>query len=301
MRDEQHSLQPLLTALRELERTAGELGGIPAAFDRELQRVRNELRTATEQLDGVRHRIQALTRASEAAKARQDATLQASRFVGRLEQALEHYERLGNDEGVAAEVANLRERVRALEAEVREGDIQKRTDLALKRVSGLMQKLMPTLDAERPDDPVSLSVTDLTLRVAGRDREDFLWEIGSGSNWLSYHLAVSIALQQFFLELRHSPVPAFLVLDQPSQVYFPKQLSPAQAQGDAEPYRDEDVEAVRKIFTALAAAVRDSHGRLQIVVLDHATDTVWGGVQPLAVAAEWRGGAKLVPEEWAVV
>jgi hypothetical protein len=300
MRDEQHSLQPLLTALRELERTAGELGGIPAAFDRELQRVRNELRTATEQLDGVRHRIQALTRASEAAKARQDATLQASRFVGRLEQALEHYERLGNDDGVAAEVANLRERVRALEAEVREGDIQKRTDLALKRVSGLIQKLVPTLDAERPDDPVSLSVTDLTLRVAGRDREDFLWEIGSGSNWLSYHLAVSIALQEFFLELRYSPVPAFLVLDQPSQVYFPKQLSPAQAQGDAEPYRDEDVEAVRKIFTALAAAVRDSQGRLQIVVLDHATDTVWGGVQPLAVAAEWRGGAKLVPEEWAV-
>jgi hypothetical protein len=107
-------------------------------------------------------------------------------------------------------------------------------------------------------------------------------------------------LQQFFLELRHSPVPAFLVLDQPSQVYFPKQLTPAQAEGDVEPYRDEDVEAVRKIFTALAAAVKDTNGRLQIIVLDHATDTVWGGVHPLAVAAEWRGGAKLVPEEWAV-
>jgi hypothetical protein len=196
MEEEAHSLDPLLLALQELERSGGQFAGVPAAFDRELHRVREELRTATEQLDGVRHRIQALTRASEAARARQDATLQASRFVGRVEQALEHYERLGSDDGVAAEVSNLRERVRELEAEVREGDIQKRTDLALRRVSSLIQRLVPALDAERPDDPVSLSVTDLTVRVAGRDREDFLWEIGSGSNWLSYHIAVAVALAQ---------------------------------------------------------------------------------------------------------
>lgn len=44
-----------------------------------------------------------------------------------------------------------------------------------------------------------MSITELTVKVAGRDREDFLWEIGSGSNWLTYHLAVLIALQQFFM------------------------------------------------------------------------------------------------------
>lgn len=300
MRGEQQSLQDLLTALRDLERSVSHSAGVPASFDRELQRVRDELRTATEQLDGVRHRIQALTRASETAKARQDATLQASRFVGRLEQALEHYERLGSDGGLGVEVLELRQRIKELEADVREGDVQRRTELALKRVSVLIQALVPTLDAERPNDPVSLSTTELTVKVAGRDREDFLWEIGSGSNWLSYHLAVSIALQRFFLELRHSPVPAFLVLDQPSQVYFPKQLTTAQAEGLSEPYRDEDVEAVRRIFAALASAVEEAAGHLQIIVLDHATDTVWGGVEPLEIVAEWRGGAKLVPEEWAV-
>lgn len=300
MHDESHVLEPLLGALRELERAAGEVSGVPAAFDRELQRVRSELRTATEQLDGVQHRIQALTRASEAARARQDSTLAASRFIGRLEQALEHYERLGSDDGLAAEVSELSARVRELEANVREEEISRRTDLALRRVSGLIQKVVPTLDAERPDDPVALSLTDLTVRVTGRAREDFLWEIGSGSNWLSYHLAVSIALQQFFLGLPHSPVPAFLVLDQPSQVYFPKKLDATQTDGEVEPYRDEDVEAVRRVFAALAAAVKDSKGRLQIIVLDHATDTVWGGVEPLSIVAEWRGGEKLVPDEWSI-
>jgi hypothetical protein len=81
-------------------------------------------------------------------------------------------------------------------------------------------------------------------------------------------------------------------------VYFPKQLSAAQRVGEAEPYEDEDVEAVRRIFAALAESVQESNGRLQIIVLDHATDTVWGDVQPLRVAAQWRGGAKLVPDNW---
>jgi hypothetical protein len=295
---EDEHIAVLIGALRGIEQSAFAATSIPAAFDRELHRVREELRTATEQLQGVQHRIQALTRASEAAKGQQDATLRASRFIGRLEQALEHYDRLDDDQGIEAEVANIKDRVRELEAEVQEADVQKRTDLALRRVSGFAQRMLPKLDAERPYDPVALSVTDLTVRVSGRDREDYLWEIGSGSNWLSYHVAFAIALQQYFMELPHNPVPSFVVLDQPSQVYFPKQLSPAQHSGAEAPYLDEDVAAVRKIFEALADAVRESSGELQVIALDHATDTVWGGVEPLHVASEWRGGAKLVPEEW---
>lgn len=78
----------------------------------------------------------------------------------------------------------------------------------------------------------------------------FLWEIGSGANWLAYHVATSIALHEMFSEMRHSPVPTFVVYDQPSQAYF---LNRARPRGDEEEsgspkYRDEDIEAVRKMF-----------------------------------------------------
>jgi hypothetical protein len=291
----------LLAALEKIEQSAGQFVGVPAAFDRELQHVREDLRPAMEQLNGIRHRIRVLSRDSEEAKARQDATLEASRFMGRLEQSLEHYERLGNDGDLAAEVADLRERVRALEAAVQEGEIGNRMNLALKRVSRHAEQLMPGLDSERPGDPLSLSVSDLTIRVTGKEREDYLWEIGSGSNWLSYHLAIMLALQKFFLSLPSSPVPSFLVFDQPSQVYFPKRLAerPNEESTEIDPaYRDQDVDAVRKAFQVLAAAAKDAQGNLQIIVLDHATDTVWGGIQPLNPVAEWRDGEKLVPENW---
>jgi hypothetical protein len=45
---------------------------------------------------------------------------------------------------------------------------------------------------------------------------------------------------------------------------------------------------VLALFAALASAVAHSKRRLQIIVLDHATDTVWGGIEPLNVAADWR-------------
>ena len=298
---EHQGLQALLHALDSIERSAGQFVGVPAAFDRELQRVRGDLRIATEQLEGIRHRIRVLSHESEAAKALQDATLESSRFVGRLEQALEHYERLGEDGELASEVDALRERVRALEAEVQEGEIERRSKRALEQVAAMAGRLLPGLDAEWPNDPIKLSIKDLTVSVVRREREDYLWEIGSGSNWLSYHLAVMVALQQYFLSLPSSAVPTFLIFDQPSQVYFPKRLAERDGEERDSPEQelgDQDVAAVRKAFKVLADATSEARGALQIIVLDHATDTVWGGIEPLNLVAEWRNGGKLVPEDW---
>jgi hypothetical protein len=158
--------------------------------------------------------------------------------------------------------------------------------------------VLPDLDAERPTDPIELSVSDLTVKVKGTQREDYLWEIGSGANWLSYHVAVSLALQQFCIETQ-SPIPHFLVYDQPSQVYFPRRLAPSRAKEEAEPVlKDEDVEAVRKVFTVLAGTVAKLSGALQVLVLDHAGPDVWQHIPYIHLVEEWREGKKLVPSEW---
>ena len=45
--------------------------------------------------------------------------------------------------------------------------------------------------------------------------------MGSGENWVGYHLIAHFALHRWFAE-RHRPVPRFVFIDQPSQVYFPE-------------------------------------------------------------------------------
>jgi hypothetical protein len=162
-----------------------------------------------------------------------------------------------------------------------------------------MGKLLPGLGVERPDDPVSLSLVELTLRVKSLNREDSLWEIGSGSNWLAYHLANILALHEYFLDQPTSPVPAFLVLDQPSQVYFPTKLSARPTEIDMDPQlADDDAQRVRAIFQILAQVCDSTSNRLQIIVLDHAGESVWGEIPSVHLVEEWRNGRKLIPPDW---
>ena len=89
-----------------------------------------------------------------------------------------------------------------------------------------MGQINSGLDAEQPDDPSKLDIKELTVKVGSEaGREHYLWEMGSGANWLSYHVSATIASQRFFLNLKGSSVPNFLIYDQPSQVYFPRRLA----------------------------------------------------------------------------
>jgi len=276
---------------------------LPAAFDRELQRVTAEVGQATERLRSVQIRKRALSGRSDEARQRQFAAHRAERFVGNLESALDLHRRLGSDCELVDEVVRLRELVQRLDAELREQDVEARKRRALHAISNNAGRLLPHLDVESPHDPISLEINDLTIKVHGQERDDYLSEIGSGSNWLSYHLAVLLALHQFFLTQRRGPIPAFLVLDQPSQVYFPKRIVALPEDEDDEEVeepqlRDEDVNAVRQAFEVMGRVTRDATGGLQLIVLDHASHDVWGDIDGVVGLPEWRNGDKLVPMTW---
>lgn len=294
-------LAHLAKRLEEVEAEVGIDKEVPAAFERELQRVTSEVGVTSERLISVQIRKRALSSRSAEARSQQFAAKKAERFVGNLEAALELHRRLGSDAELVEDVNRLIELERELRAKLRSQDIDARKRRALQSVNTNAARLLPLLDAERPDDPVSLEVDDLTVKVIGPDRADYLSEIGSGSNWLSYHIAVLLGLHQFFLAQPNSPIPAFLVLDQPSQVYFPKKVVDREGDpvdDDPQFTRDEDVEAVRKAFQVMGQVVNAARGKLQILVLDHASHDVWGDIEGVVSVEDWRFGTKLVPIDW---
>lgn len=294
-----NKLELLSARLQEVEAEAGVDKDVPAAFDRELQRVTTEVGATTDRLRSVQIRKRALSGRSKEASDRQFAAKKAERFVGNLEAALDLHRRLGSDSGLVDEVGKLRDRVQSLEAELREQDVDARKRRALNAVNTFAGRLLPLLDVEKPDDPISLEISDLTIKVRGVDRDDYLSEIGSGSNWLSYHLAMLLALHQFYLSQPNSPVPGFLVLDQPSQVYFPKHvLRNPDEEGQELRLRDEDIDAVHKAFEVLGKVVLQAKGKLQVIVLDHASRDLWGDIPGVVGLKEWRDGTKLVPMKW---
>jgi hypothetical protein len=293
------NLLELQNCLKQIEEQAGSNFEVPAAFDREMQRVQTDVNETTEKLRAIQIRKKSLGERSAEANTKQYQAKKAERFVGNLENALKLHTKLGEDAELKSEVAELKEKVRQLQSELARENVEDRKRRALKIVNSNAGKLVPFLDSERPDDPVSLEIDDLTVKVIGASREDYLSEIGSGSNWLSYHIAIALGLQQFFLSQEHSPIPGFVVMDQPSQVYFPKRLAVKENETPAEPkFRDEDIEAVKKAFDVMNRVVEAAKGRLQIIVLDHAPAEVWAEFSSVVSFEEWRDGKKLIPMEW---
>jgi hypothetical protein len=213
-----------------------------------------------------------------------------------LEQALVLYDRADTNAELREEIGLLSSQIGALRGTISDAEIGRRTENALRTIEFAASTVIPKLDAEWPNAPIKLEIKDLTLKVLNAGRDDYLWEIGSGANWLAYHIAVTVSLQGFFLAQPHHAVPSLLIYDQPSQVYFPKRLVSSVAE-DVD-WGDEDIIAVRKVFVALADEVTKAQDRLQIIVLDHAHEDVWGGIEKVKLVAEWRHGDKLVPEEW---
>jgi len=116
--------------------------------------------------------------------------------------------------------------------------------------------------------------------------------MGSGENHLGCHIIAHLALHEWFV--RHGrPVPSFIVLDQPSQVYFPEDHSGDRSIDDLQ---DTDRSAVIRLFELLRDVVAELNPGFQIIVTEHADiDRDW---YQNAIVERWRGGDALIPQDW---
>lgn len=291
-------LDTLCTAISEIEKTAGDMKSVPAAFEREMQIVENDIARYTEQLVAVRGRIANESRRKTDAANQKFTLSEISRFLGRLEASLQTYERIGQDSDLNARLSDVAAKIVELSSIVNESEIKKKQDAAIKYINQKTSEIVQQLDAEHPDDPVEFLIKDLTLKVKSPSgRDDYLWEIGSASNWLAYHVATILAFQQFFQTRGSVSVPNFVIFDQPSQVYFPQLRQ--KTDGENLDIPDEDKLAARKIFSAMSKYLQATDHKVQIIVTEHADEDIWGDVQEIHLVERWRGNnTKLIPLEW---
>jgi Protein of unknown function (DUF3732) len=296
--DKSHNhLQELVSALGEVEGGQTVFRTLPPTFDREYARVRSRMGNLTQQLNGVQRRMRGLQEASDNARQRRYTELATSRFIGKVESELAVFDRYNSDDELRKRREELVSEITALSREVDEKFLKESEKRAIDRLSALSSPLLPDLGVEESKDPFKISTNDLTLKVQRLDREDWLSEIGSGSNWVGYHLASSLGFQRYFLQLLSSPVPSFLVFDQPSQVFFPKKLAGVSANPDPK-LDDDDVVRVSRMFEVIAKVTAEQGKKLQTIVLDHAAENVWGNIPGIHLVEEWRDSAKLIPETW---
>ena len=119
-----------------------------------------------------------------------------------------------------------------------------------------------------------------------------LIRIGSAQNWLAYHLAALLSFHKHFVQQRR-PVPRFLFLDQPSQVYYPQdvELDPTMDTSN-----DEERQAVLRMFNLIFDVVESLAPDFQVIITEHAN--LGDARYQSYIRENWRNGYALVPVDW---
>lgn len=293
-------LKTLATELRTLTATVHEA---PAKLDQEVAALRQELRSLETAITKARQKRKYLENRSSAQAAQRQRVRQIYLFVGRVEQALENVAVSRNVDELREKVRILAERIAVLKRDLDPSAQRDRLNAAIDTVSAKVAEYARLLTLEHATENVRLNIRELTLQFSPLSgRTDFLWEVGSGQNWVGYHIAGLLALHEHFIRLNHNPVPRFLLIDQPSQVYFPEawptmdQASTAVTKGDS----SADIEGVRRIFRALARFVEAVGSQFQIIVTEHAGSITWDGIPNVHLVGNWRENHDeyLIPAAW---
>lgn len=165
-----------------------------------------------------------------------------------------------------------------------------------------MDAIAEKLDFEEEYKPIDLNfaLTDKTFDLYHHQNHRdkiYLFEMGSGANWLSCHIALFLSFLHYFASQKESPMPLFQFYDQPSQVYFPQGLT---AEESRRAEHSSDLKAVNKIYNTFfeeVELIKEETGITpQLIIVDHVTSEVMDHKNSFdaALRCEWRNGNKLI-------
>jgi hypothetical protein len=287
------SLEQLRSQLRSVDAARPRRAAALADLDSRAAGARQELRAIDAAL--------ASPRSADAQDDSDQRTVRARAFTqGRIDLYLARLSRAEQDAlgRLRERVALARRTVTSLEAELDPDNEREQITSRLMIVSQDMTSWADRLQLEHAGTSVRLDLRQLTV-VADTDAGPApLSRIGSAANWVGYHLVAHLALHRYFVRSTR-PVPRLLMIDQPTQAYFPSDVEKLSGQ----PIRDEDREAVRRLYRLMYDVASELAPGLQIIVCDHAN--LGDDWFQQSVEHNWRGddqsatsNDRLIPETW---
>ena len=287
----------LIAELESLEREMAAVVGERPALDEYLASQRQEIQGIGDQIRSKEVELSAAITSSEIIAQMGNRNNAASRVVGRVSLFLEG---LVPDEELARlerEDRRLRTKADDLERQIGSDDSRERLVSTLNSIGMHMSGYIAALGGEFGQFPARLDLHNLTVAIDRPGRPIYMPRTGGGENHLAYHLAALLALHRYSAN-NNQPIPRFLLIDQPTQVYFPSEAVYKAADGSVETTEtDADLEAVRRLFELLRRFTEEDAPGFQIIVTEHANlRDDW--FQTALVEGPWTKPPALVPKDW---
>jgi len=284
----QQAIADLAHKLDGVERNRPRITGYIQGLVKEQDDLADKIKKTRSSIDQIRSK-------DAASEGLHDRNLLKSRIAGRVSLYLDGIS-WSNDTGpIKKQIAALEPQIEDLEERLNPDALKERLDAQISIISEDMTRWARELGLEHSEHPIRLDISKLTVVAETPHGRTPLHRMGSGENWVGYHLVTYLALAKWFIKEKR-PVGRFIFFDQPTQVYFPSDKA---VTGNIEEIEnDEDRKAVKKMFEWLFKVVEEElGGDLQVIVTDHA-DIEEDWFQSAIADEKWRGDIALIPKHW---
>jgi hypothetical protein len=294
---------PTVSALNESLRRLGsdlqQVEGERPRLREYIDNLKTEREAARQRLTEAEFSLEATLSEQEASEEFRNANARAARVVGRVSLYVETVQLLNEQGTLQSAVRQAEIEVGRLEVLLAEDGEQDLLASIVNRMGLQMTRWAELLQLEHRA-PYRLDLNNLTVVADRPGRPIPMQRMGGGKNYLGCHLVALLALHEHFVQ-NNCPVPGFLLLDQPTQVYFPSTQQYKALSGTTQETieSDADLDAVRRMFDLLFSVCAELAPNFQIIVLEHANlpDERY---QQAVIETPWSGNGyhALVPEEW---
>lgn len=241
-----------------------------------------------EQISQTEASIHALYEQNEQARKQRDLNVQRGKVIGRISLFLEKRQ-VPEHDNLDEEIERLEKEISRLKAKISRSTKEELLVAKTAVINAYMnQDWKRKLDLEDEEAIVNFDSKRMQIYSISREDEKYVpfEQMGSGANWVGFHLLIHFALHKFFVK-NSRPIPHFLMLDQPSQVYFPSDGGECK-----------DVDAVKRMFRFIIDRTNEMNGAFQVILTEHANFQEQEFSQ--YVVQSWYNGEKLIPEDWYV-
>lgn len=273
------SIRNLDKAIANVTRSRPKLRAFIDGLEKECEQIRECIRRTEYEIDGIYYQEQ------EAQKIK-DLNARRAKVIGRISLWVESVENDTQSEGQDQRIQEHEARIKEINNLLDEDSIEERKKSVLSRIQVDMTEWANSLQLEHRKNPYRLDLSKVTVIVDKPERPVPLKQLGSGSNWVGVHLITYFALHKFFIN-NNRPVPRFLFLDQPSQVYFPSEIDE----------KETDWEKVNEIYSFIIERVQEASGKLQAIIVDHA-NLKSNNFRELVIENWWSDANNLIPKDW---
>lgn len=269
-----------------------------ADFSEDVRKLREEHSKIDEKIKDVWKQIKTIEQKFISTKELASKKEKVNYAKARIELYIE-MSRSGIFEDVDKDIEKLKEKISILEEKIRGFDVNKKMIKAEAFLSDNMNHLSQTLDFEEEYRPINLNfgLTDGSFDIYQHQKNNeivHLYEMGSGANWVSCHIALFLSFLHYFAGQENSPMLLTMFFDQPSQVYFP------QSDDKNDVITQADLKAVNKMYTTIfdeMKLIEKETGILpQIIIVDHVdgNNLECKGEFNEYVRCNWRNGKALI-------